>query len=121
MRKIVVAAVVAFGLAGCATQILSSYVGKDVTEVAMDYGPPSGVMDLPDGSRAFMWNRTQTMMMPSTTNVNAVQSGNWVTGSATTYGGGISTSQCTYTLIGKRNAQGSYTITDYRKPSLACE
>lgn len=111
----------AFALAGCASGILQSYVGKDVTEVAMDYGPPAGVMDLPDGRRAFMWNRTQTMVTPGTTNYSGVQSGGWVTGTATTYGGGVSSWECTYTLIGQKNPRGSYTVVDYRKPKLECE
>lgn len=119
MLRIALVALIA--LSGCASEILKSYVGKDVTEVAMDYGPPSGAMDLPDGRRAFMWNRTQTMSMPATTNYNATQSGNWITGSSTTYGGGVSSWDCTYTLIGQKNPQGSYTVVDFRKPSLSCE
>ncbi|REF72393.1 hypothetical protein [Paracoccus versutus] len=119
MRAIVLALVMA--VAGCASSIMQSYVGKDITEAAMDYGPPAGVMDLPDGRRAFMWRMTQGTVMPQTTNYSAVQSGNWVTGTATTYGGGVSTWQCTYTLIGQRNPKGSYTVVDFRKPSLSCE
>lgn len=119
MKKLVLVAV--FALAGCASGIMQSYVGKDVTEVAMDYGPPAGVMDLPDGRRAFMWQMSSAIAMPQTTNFNAVQSGNWVTGSATTYGGGVATLHCTYTLIGQRNPKGSYTVVDYRKPRLDCE
>ncbi|UXU74756.1 MULTISPECIES: hypothetical protein [unclassified Paracoccus (in: a-proteobacteria)] len=87
----------------------------------MDYGPASAVMDLPDGRRAFMWQSTQTMTMPATTNYNAVTAGSWVTGSATTYGGGVSQWQCTYTLIGQKNPRNSDTVVDHRKPSLACE
>lgn len=108
-------------LAGCASGILQSYVGKDVTEVAMDYGAPAGVMDLPDGRRAFMWQRTQAMVTPQTTNYSATASGNWVTGSATTYGGNVSTWECTYTLIGQKNPAGSYTVVDFRRPRLDCE
>lgn len=113
------AAVVA--VAGCASEIMKSYIGKDVTEAAMDYGPPAGTMDLPDGRRAFMWQMTQGMAMPQTTTYNGVQSGSWVTGSATTTGGGVSTWTCTYTLIGQKNPQGSYTVVDIRKPKTMCE
>lgn len=108
-------------LAGCASGVMQSYIGKDITEVAMDYGPPVGVMDLPDGRRAFMWKMIQSTMMPQTTNYSAMTSGNWVTGTATTYGGGIVSQQCVYTLIGQRNSQGSYTVVDFRKPAIMCE
>lgn len=100
---------------------MEGYVGKDITEVAMDYGVPSATIDLPDGRRAFMWQQTETMMMPATTNYSAVQSGSWITGSATTYGGGMSSWECVYTLIGQQNARGSYTVVGYRKPKLDCE
>lgn len=119
MKAIVIGALLF--VAGCASSIMQSYVGKDVTEAAMDYGPPAGVMDLPDGRRAFMWNMTQSMTTPQTTNYSANAYGNWITGTATTYGGGTSTWQCTYTLIGQKNSKGSYTITSFRAPSMACE
>lgn len=121
MKLVAFSTAIMMAVTGCASQILESYVGKDITEVAMDYGIPTGVMDLPDGRRAFMWNRTATMTTPATTNISAVQSGNWVTGSAYTFGGGTSVYQCTYTLIGQRNPQGSYTVVDFRKPQAMCE
>ncbi|MCT4333210.1 hypothetical protein MU516_10070 [Paracoccus sp. YLB-12] len=108
-------------LAGCASDIMKTYVGKDITEAAMDYGVPNGVMDLPDGRRAFIWQRSQSMAMPTTTNYNATAYGNWVSGTATTTGGGVNSWECTYTLIGQKNPRGSYTVVDFRKPSLACE
>lgn len=119
MKQLVITAVLA--LAGCASQIMEGYLGKDITEVAMDRGAPEGVMDLPDGRRAFMWQTTESMAMPATTTYNVSGYGNWASGSATTTGGGVSSWECTYTLIGQRNSQGSYTVVDFRKPSLMCE
>lgn len=118
-RKLILTAVLA--LAGCASQVMQSYIGKDITEVAMDRGIPAGVMDLPDGRRAFMWQESQSMVMPATTSYSATGTGNWVNGTAVTYGGNVSTWNCTYTFIGQKNPQGSYTVVDFRKPSLECE
>ncbi|WP_235604779.1 hypothetical protein [Sulfitobacter sp. EhC04] len=104
-------------LSGCASEIMSGYVGKDVTDAVLDYGPPANVVKLPDGRTAFQWSRTSSYTAPTTTNFTGF--GNYVT--ATTYGGGTSYSECLYTLFGKPNPQGSYTITGFRQPTLMCE
>ncbi|WBU52150.1 hypothetical protein [Paracoccus sp. SCSIO 75233] len=111
---------VTFMLAGCASQVMQGYIGKDVTEVMMDYGRPSGAIDLPDGRRAFIWQKTESMMMPATTNYSGYETGGYITGMATTTGG-ISEWECVYTFIGQKNGAGSYTIVDFRKPKLECE
>lgn len=104
-------------LAGCASDIMQSYVGKDVTEVVLDYGPPSNVVKLPDGRTAFQWSRTSSYTAPVTTNV--YNYGTYAT--ATTYGGGTTYSQCLYTLFATPNAQESYTVVGFKQPTLACE
>lgn len=108
-------------LSGCASEVMKTYVGKDITEVFMDYGPPAGAIDLPDGRRAFMWTDVQTMTMPATTTYSGIQNGRWVSGNATTYGGGTSSWECVYTFMGQRNGKGSYTVVGIRQPSLECE
>lgn len=108
-------------LAGCASEIMKTYLGKDVTEIIMDRGAPDGVMDLPDGRRAFMWNATQSMVIPATTNYSGTVYGNQVIGHATTTGGHVSTWECTYTFLTQKNPHGSYTVVDFRQPSLECE
>lgn len=122
MKKAALLLVVAL-TAGCASQIMQSYVGKDITEPAMDCGPPCcndgsarrpprvHVADALGDGRPADHNATY----------NAYGSGNWVTGAATTTGGGISSWSCNYTLIGQKNPQGSYTVVDFRRPSLSCE
>ncbi|MBU3031231.1 hypothetical protein [Paracoccus marinaquae] len=108
-------------LTGCASEMMKSYLGKDITEVAMDRGAPDGYVDLPDGRRAFMWQENQSMVTPATTNYSSTAYGSYISGSAVTTGGYVSTWECTYTFIGQRNPRGSYTVVDFRKPSLQCE
>lgn len=108
-------------LAGCASQIMQGYVGKDITEVVLDRGPPAAAFDLPNGQRAFQWRVDSVTMMPTTTTVNGYGSGSWYTATAVQSGGGIVGSTCIYTLFGQRNAQKSYTITGFRQPTLDCE
>lgn len=104
-------------LAGCASEVMRGYVGKDITEVVLDYGAPSNVMKLPDGRVAFQWNRRTSYTTPVTTNI--YDYGSYA--SATTYGGNTSTYDCLYTLFAVPNEQESFTVVDFREPSLMCE
>ena len=96
---------------------MRGYVGKDVTEVALDYGPPHNVLKLPDGRFAFQWNRSASYTAPATTNIYSY--GNYA--NATTYGGTTSSWDCLYTLFAKPNAQDSFTVVGFKEPSFGCE
>ena len=113
--------VVVFALAGCASQIMEGFVGKDISEVQLQYGPPVNVMDMADGSKAFQWRINSVMAMPSTTTYPGYTSGNLTTGTAYTSGGGLISSTCFYTLFAKANANKSYTVVGFQKPRLDCE
>lgn len=112
---------VLFSLTACASQIMEGFVGKDVTEVQLQYGPPIAVLDMPDGRKAFQWRMDSTFVMPSTTTYSGVASGNWMTGSAYTTGGGVFSTPCFYTLFAQPNAKKSYTVVGLQKPKLDCE
>lgn len=107
-------------LAGCASQIMGSYVGRDVTDVMLDYGPPAASFDMPDGRRAFQWNIDNTFYVPTTTSYTAVQSGGLVTGSATTTGGTYS-NQCSYTFFAREEQPETWTVVDFHRPKSMCE
>lgn len=117
----IVAFVGFLALAGCASQIMEGFVGKDISEVQLQYGPPINVMDLPDGRKAFQWRFDSTTYMPVTTNYTAYGSGNMVSGTAYSYGGGAFTTPCFYTLFAKPNAKKSFTVVGFQQPRLDCE
>lgn len=71
---------IAFAVAGCASQIMGKYVGQDIREVALTYGPPSNAFDYSDGQRVFQWISTTSITMPSTSTT---------TGSATVVGNSV--------------------------------
>ena len=102
---------------GCASSIMEGYVGRDITDVVLDYGAPANVLQLPDGRTAFQWSRTATYSTPTTTNI--YDYGNYAT--ATTYGGTTSSYDCLYTLFAQRNSQNSYTVVGFKEPTLMCE
>lgn len=112
-----VLAALALLVSGCASDIMAGYVGQDITDVMLDYGPPANVMELPDGRVAFQWTEEQSYTSPTTTNVYGY--GNYAT--ATTYGGTTSNWNCVYTFFAKPNPQGSHTVIGIKQPDLMCE
>ncbi len=52
-------------VAACASQIMGKYVGQDIREVALSYGPPSNAFDYGDGRRVFQWTSKTTFTTPS--------------------------------------------------------
>lgn len=109
-------------LGACASQILESYVGKSVTEPILDYGPPSSVVELPDGRRAFQWARTNSGVIPVTTPTTATVygSGGYATAYATTTDYIPYSNDCVYTLIAVRSG-ADWVVESFRKPTLSCE
>jgi hypothetical protein len=109
-------------LAGCASQILESYVGKSIYEPMLDYGQPASVIDLPNGQRAFQWKITQSGAIPiyTPTTSQIYGPGGWATVTTTTTSYSPYSSTCLYTLIGERR-EGDWVVVGFRKPTLMCE
>ena len=123
MRSILyLAAAGLFLLAGCASQILESYVGNSITEQMLDYGRPAAVFDLPDGRRAFQWSVTSSGSIPITNTSYSTVSGpvGWanVTTTSTSYQPFEQT--CLYTLFGKPQGD-DWIVTGFRQPTVWCE
>lgn len=117
---------VTLALVGCATQIMKSYVGKDVREVMLDYGPPLNAFDMGDGRRAFQWTMDGSYTTPitatSTGTVSNIGSTAWVNSNTTISGGQTINSTCIYTLFGRWNDERrGWLISDFKSPSLMCE
>lgn len=116
------AVIVVLALAGCASQIMSGYVGKSVNEPIMDYGPPANVIQISASERAYQWAMRKSGVVPLSTPSMATVYGTGgyatVMGQSTTY---IPYSHdCLYTLTAKQ--VGSDWIVDgYREPRLGCE
>jgi hypothetical protein len=134
MQRIIFPFLIALSLSACASQIMQSYVGKDIREVVMDYGTPVGAFDLADGQRAFQWNITSSHVVPSYSTTNgsfnantnfyghsAMTTGN-IQGSTITRPSYVSTNSCLYTLIAKKgDEKEQWIVTDFRKPRFMCE
>jgi len=113
-------------ITGCASQIMQSYVGKDVREAMLDYGPPANAFDMGDGRRAFQWAINSSYTTPSyaTTTGNIYGSGPtaWVTTNTVITGGQTINSRCIYTVFGRWNTQrNGWVIESFRPPNFMCE
>ncbi len=126
MNKLIYVAIAVTLLTGCASQIMNSYVGKDVREVMLDYGPPANAFDMGDGRRAFQWVMNSSYTTPTTATttgtVNSYGSSSWVNSNTMITGGQTITSNCVYTLFGRWNENTSgWSVTEFKKPNLMCE
>jgi len=55
MTRIVIAALVALTIAGCASQVMKQYIGKDIRQVYLEHGKSVNEFDLDDGNRVFQF------------------------------------------------------------------
>lgn len=125
-------------LSGCASKIMQSYVGKDVREVVLDYGPPSNAMDMGKGIRAFQWTKSSSYTTPTYVSSSGTGTGygsSYTYGNYTNYnmntyvntntvirGGQTINSTCVYTLFARWNkGRNGWIVTSFKKPDFLCE
>ena len=121
-----IAAVAAILLAGCASQIMSEYVGKPISEIVADYGMPAGAYDVEIGKRAFVWQMDSAVIVPGTSFTNASVIGNQVFANTYTSPDYASTSRCSYVMFATRTrtdieGPAAWTVSGFRNPRLDCE
>jgi hypothetical protein len=109
-------------LTGCASEVLKSYVGKSVTEPILDYGPPTNVVELEEGHRAYQWAKTNSGIIPITTptTTNIYGSGGYATAYSTSTNYVPYSNNCIYTLTAVRNGK-DWVVDGFRPPSFECE
>ena len=120
--RILLAVAVLAGLVGCVADTMREYVGQDVRQVELTYGPPSNAVDLGNNTRAFQWFRMKTSTTPGSayTTTSKDKRGNKV--STTQYTAPTtSVDRCLYTFIAAWNPQANgWIVTGIREPSLNC-
>lgn len=124
MRTVALASLLLL-VAGCATAgkyraILDSWAGQPVQNLVNSWGYPTSQMTAPDGNTVYVYQRSGSIVMPttSTTNatVNSYGSAAYGTATTTTYGGGIVQLNCaTYFEIGSDK-----TIVNWRTQGNNC-
>lgn len=148
MKRLIIISIFIFALTGCATtNKIKSLVGQDIRQAVLEFGQPVNYVDMPNGVRAFQWQRQLSFHNPQTVttygsattygrqntigNVNAYGGFNAVSnGSATTYGSQTATVsggntvhyECRYTLFAKWDYDlDGWRVIDFKKPDFGCE
>jgi hypothetical protein len=120
--RIVVLAVILALVAGCVADTMRGYVGQDVRQVELAYGPPSNVVDLGNGARGYQWTRISVATTPvaAVTKRRKDKKGREISSTEFT-GGQQSTSRCVYTFFTAWNPQrNGWIVTGIREPSFDC-
>ncbi len=123
---IIVVLSVSAALAGCASQIMKSYVGKDVREIMIDYGPPAHAVDMGDGRRAFQWTKHNSIVTPTTASttgsVSQYVNSAWVNSNTVITGGQTLNVDCIYTMFATwDDARKGWIVAGYKTPKLDCQ
>jgi hypothetical protein len=107
-------------LTGCAADTMRSYVGRDIREVELTYGPPVNQIDLGNGSRAFQWAKVSVDTTPvsAVTTTDKDRRGRKTT-QTQFIGGDQTVTRCLYTFIATSSGD-SWIVTGIRQPSLDC-
>lgn len=80
-------------LAGCASSVMGSLVGKDLDTVVAKYGPPASTTPVEGKGTAYQWQ----------------------------FGKTLSGSPCYYTLYGGPDTSGKVVISSYEEPRQMCQ
>lgn len=126
----------------CASGIMQGYIGKNIEEAILDYGPPSNIIDLSDGRRAYQLVRGKLTTLPSfsrtstygnsSTSITGQAKGDRFNANSNTSGSSISSTsnsgsmtvegRCVYTLIAAfYKDKKAWIIEEFRKPDFLCE
>lgn len=118
---------VALVLAGCVSDHMKQFVGKDIREIMMSEGPPANAFTLADGRKAFQWYwGGGTAVIPGnshTTTTGQISPGGRITAHSTT----VETPPTVYSSPGclttyiARDIDGAWIVEDISYPDrLVC-
>ena len=106
--------------AGCASDIMKNYVGQPVESVILDYGPPTAIVDLGQGERAYQWRKVSTSAVSGTSSGEVRHTKHGTVYEETETPGYIERQECFYTFYARASG-GRWFITNFRQPKLECE
>jgi hypothetical protein len=91
-------------LAACAADTMRGYIGHDIRNVELSYGPAANQIDLGNGTRAFQWSKisVDTTPMIAVTTTDKDNKGRKTTSTQFTPGN-TTVTNCLYTFIAAWN------------------
>ena len=108
------------GMSACASDIMKNYLGQPVESVVLDYGPPTTVVELGPGERAYQWRKVSTNVVSSSSSGEVRHTKHGTEYEETETPGYVERQECFYTFYA-RSSGGRWFITNFRKPKLECE
>lgn len=122
MRHLVPALVALVTLGGCVADTMRGYIGQDVRQVELAYGPPVNVIDLGNGARAYQWARISTSSTPvSAVTTTTKEKGGRRMSQTELVGGETAVTRCLYVFMTAWSPQrNGWLVTGIRPPSLDC-
>ena len=118
-----------FCLSACVsmTQVMQGYVGRPVSDVVMDLGPPVTAFDLDQNTRVFMWRKSSTYNTGSYVNTYGTSNTQGTVWNANSYIAPAQTINvtCYYAFYAKRahediNGPAAWVVTGFKPPSASC-
>lgn len=125
MKKILLLSFVVL-LFGCASQIMSGFVGKPMTAVVSQYGFPVSAFDLDSNKRAFVWQLNNSVVVPGSSSTTGMVVGNQIFANTYTTPAHTSSFSCAYVLHAEKTRSDiegpeAWTIVGFEKPKFSCE
>jgi hypothetical protein len=125
MKKFLLLIVVAI-TTGCASQIMSGFVGKPLTTVISQYGFPVGAYDVETNKRAFVWQMSGSVVVPGSSYTTGSVIGNQVFSNTYNAPAFVSGYSCAYVLYAEKTrvdieGPAAWTVVGFEKPKLGCE
>jgi hypothetical protein len=122
MQRVMMVYILVTILTGCVSDTMRNFVGKDLRQVELNYGPPANEIDLGDGTHAFQWTKisVDTTPMSAVTTTEKDRKGRKTT-QTQFIGGEQSVTRCLYTFIAAWNPHvNGWIVTGFRQPSFDC-
>jgi hypothetical protein len=109
-------------LSACAADTMRAYIGQDIRNVELAYGPPINQIDLGNGTRAFQWLKVSTDTTPLTAVSTTDRDKKGRKTTETQFVGRDTTvTRCLYTFLTTWNPSANgWIVTGIRQPSLDC-
>ena len=112
-------------LTGCASTIMSGYVGKPISVVVSDYGFPSGAYDIDTTKRAFVWQMNNSVVVPGSSYTSGTVIGNQMFASTYSAPGYAGNFVCSYTLFATKtrndiDGPAAWIVVGFQKPKFGC-
>ena len=107
-------------MSACASDIMKNYIGQPVESVVLDYGPPTAIVDLGSGERAYQWRKISTNVVAGSTSGEVRHTKRGTEYQTTETPGYVESQECFYTFYA-RSSGGRWFITNFRQPKLECE